>query len=346
MNASFFFEEPEDNLINMARRFDIDDEPLKIIAVLLNFFAWFMPRLFLHSLYWGLVAALAYFGFISLSIPFLSTHEFEALGCEMFHTKNFKLYFGVHPIVVSKLWRELYYNGSLSFKASVLFYSGVGGPKPVHLLWALLHLRQKFQEEMFAHDLDVPLPEFRKWSWLYANGIASLAPKFVVWKNRLPRSCDFISYSKPFVSVDALVCEFCKVDLPWDPIHPTFFMLYEVAISIRTGEVVAFSGPFDEFPVGNIFRAGLKQMLEPNELVAADSTYAGERVVERGRSVAASHEILFARLKSWDVLGKPFIEKSVDKHRIAFEAVLVVEQIRGMMLVEFVSFNEEANEAD
>jgi len=303
-----------------------------MIEILLNWFVWLMPHLIIRSLYWSFVAALAYFSVVFMTIPFPTAHDFEVLGCDMLHLDRgrFKHYFGVEPIVVSKLWRELY---SSSYFKHIFLFSGVGGPKPAHLLWALLHLRQKFQEEMFAHDLDVSFPEFRKWSWLYATGIAHLAEKFVVWESRLPTSGS-IPVS-PLVSVGSMAFNLWNVGQPFDPDHPTFSMLYEVAISFRTGEVVAFSGPFDEMPVGLIFRNGLKLKLKLFEKVAADRAYAGESVVMRDKYATLRHEVLFDRLKSWDALGKVFME-SVDKHRIAFGAVLVIEQVRSKMLVDVV----------
>jgi len=114
-----------------------------------------------------------------------SSWEFEALGFEMLGCKSkgssksksrrFKAFFGAEPEIVAELWRELH-------ESQWLFFAGVRGPKPAHLLWGLMFLRRYGTEETMAVLAGVSEKTFRKWAWFYATGIANLDKIFVSLK--------------------------------------------------------------------------------------------------------------------------------------------------------------------
>ena len=140
--------------------------------------SWFVllpvPFLCLLAVIWLLKDV--YIRFI-MRIPFPSDDEFEALGFELLgckkrgsfksRSRRFKAFFGAEPDVVATIWHEL-------FQSRWLWYAGVRGPKPVHLLWALLFLRRYGTEETMSVIAGVCEKTFRKWAWFYADGIARL----------------------------------------------------------------------------------------------------------------------------------------------------------------------------
>ena len=153
-----------------------------------GFLASAMPFLpFSPLIVWTAVAAAAvlllfwllrelYIRFI-MQVPLPSAAEFEALGLDMLRCKKrgstksrsrrFKAFFGAEPDVVCTIWSMLH-------QSRWLRYAGVRGPKPVHLLWALLFLRRYGTEEIMADVAGVCEKTFRKWAWFYAEGMAKL----------------------------------------------------------------------------------------------------------------------------------------------------------------------------
>lgn len=118
---------------------------------------------------------------------------------------------------------------------------------------------------------------------------------------------------------------------------------YEVALCIKTGDIVWVNGPY---PCGqwndiSIFRDSLMSHLEPNERVEADDGYRGEhpqRVkcpagfanpVETEcmqQRVRNRHETVNKRFKNWGIL-KQVYRHDLRKHCDVFRAVAVVTQL-------------------
>lgn len=121
-----------------------------------------------------------------MQVPFPSADEFEALGLDMIgckkrgssksRSRRFKAHFGAEPDVIVTIWNLLH-------KTRWLFFAGVRGPKPVHLLWALLLLRKYGTEETMAAIAGVSERTFRKWAWFYADGISRLDGIVVSWSS-------------------------------------------------------------------------------------------------------------------------------------------------------------------
>ena len=115
---------------------------------------------------------------------------------------------------------------------------------------------------------------------------------------------------------------------------------YEIGVCIQSGDIVWTHGPFacGAWPDINIFRAKLKRMLAPRELVVADKGYRGDKSVRipsaccshadhRAMNKAlARHETVNRRLKQFGVLSKRF-RHELSKHHLCFEAVTAATQL-------------------
>lgn len=115
---------------------------------------------------------------------------------------------------------------------------------------------------------------------------------------------------------------------------------YEVALNIRTGEIVWINGPFPcgRFPDRIIARdEGLEHCLDQGEKYVADGGYRGgiHSVTPNGlnnyeqwmqQQVRSRHETVNQRFKQFGALGNVFRHKLI-KHGVIFTAVANVTQI-------------------
>ena len=170
----------------------------------------------------------------------------------------------------------------------------------------------------------------------------------IVWENRLKddvgNSCkvsvdckDFqINEPKPFVK---------KWSKRWYSFkHNVAALRYEVAIGIRSGDIVWAAGPF---PAGMktdwmIFKDGLKKMLQPDERVEADSGYVAgdpefcltpkgiwhpaEKQDLRNR-LRARQETVNTRLTNFQAMSNAW-RHGTTRHAMVFRAILVLVQIQ------------------
>lgn len=114
---------------------------------------------------------------------------------------------------------------------------------------------------------------------------------------------------------------------------------YEVAVCIKTGDIVAYHGPF---PAGSfsdlkIFRLGTKPALGLGEMVVADRGYEGDAKTctpnnykneEHKKSMSrarARHETINGRIKFWGSMQQVFRHER-EKHHLLFRSVLVLVQ--------------------
>ena len=121
-------------------------------------------------------------------------------------------------------------------------------------------------------------------------------------------------------------------------------MRYEIAVSLKRGDIVWVSGPYacGQWPDVKIFRFSLKTFLDPNERVEADDGYLGEQPMTckcpgglaskcdeeaslRNR-LRARHETINARLKNFGVLKQVF-RNPTEQHGMFFRAVAVLTQL-------------------
>ena len=136
---------------------------------------------------------------------------------------------------------------------------------------------------------------------------------------------------------------------------------YEVAVSIKTGDIVWICGPFPgATPDINIFRYKLKQLLLPFERVMADRGYQGDRSCrtpynamncQHARAMAvlrSRQETVNRRFKIFGAL-KQIFRHSVDKHHAFFRTSVVLTQLahqRGYSHYDAVGYVDPAFEAD
>lgn len=165
----------------------------------------------------------------------------------------------------------------------------------------------------------------------------------IVWENRFRDNIGNVC----LVSVDGTDFRIQEPTPFWKGWHSRKFnasgLRYEVAISIRSGDVVWIHGPFPcgSWPDITIFRNALKYELNDGEKVEADKGYRGEpecvcvpnhnvflnRVGRRQKTlVRARHETLNKRLKQWRCLHDTFRHDLV-KHGPVFRAVAVIVQV-------------------
>ena len=148
-----------------------------------------------------------------------------------------------------------------------------------------------------------------------------------------------------FITVDCTDCvieekriPFCKIWYSHKSHGPG--VRYEIAICIKTGDIVWVSGPFPAgIPDLLIFDIGLAKWLLPNELVEADNGYKGrDNVMIPGAGVDSEqriakskargrHESVNGRLKFFKGIADKFRHGDHDQHRTMFVAAAVIAQI-------------------
>eukprot|EP00536_Pseudo-nitzschia_multiseries_P016972 jgi/Psemu1/48718/gm1.48718_g len=122
---------------------------------------------------------------------------------------------------------------------------------------------------------------------------------------------------------------------------------YEVGFCLKTGWIVWINGPFvGSKNDGTIFKKGLSNLLHDNEAVEVDRGYRGDdkmklpdmgftRIERKMKSNTWSqHETVNGRLKIFNILTshfwhmKPNRQGMMQKHKICFEAVAVITQLK------------------
>ena len=114
---------------------------------------------------------------------------------------------------------------------------------------------------------------------------------------------------------------------------------YEIALCIKTGEIVWFNGPYPcGVPDLKIFRLGLRKVLGTGEKVIADRGYRGDtRIISPDDAkdeaqkkimsvLRARHVTVNARLKNWECLRRIW-RHDRNKHHLVMRAALVITQI-------------------
>ncbi len=165
----------------------------------------------------------------------------------------------------------------------------------------------------------------------------------ILWENRFRENIGNVC----LVSVDGTDFRIQEPTPFWTGWHSKKFngpgLRYEVAISICSGDVVWFNGPFacGNWPDLKIFRHGLIFELDEGEKVEADSGYRGQpdsvctpncnvfinEVGKRQKELVRSrHETLNKRLKQWHCLHDTF-RHDLEKHSFVFQAVAVIVQV-------------------
>jgi len=119
---------------------------------------------------------------------------------------------------------------------------------------------------------------------------------------------------------------------------------YEVAVSLKRGDIVWVHGPFPcgMWPDVKIFKFGLKHWLDEGERVEADDGYIGQEPMacktpggfssrvegvcgERNR-LRSRHETINKRLKDFEILKQRYRHERYD-HAFVFRAVAILVQL-------------------
>ena len=136
---------------------------------------------------------------------------------------------------------------------------------------------------------------------------------------------------------------------------------YEVAVCIKTGDIVWIAGPFPAATHDlSIFRYRLKDLLSPHELVMTDRGYTGDpkcytpyhaRTAQHKRSMAClrgRHDTVNRRFKTFGGLTQTF-RQSPHKHHLYFRTAAVLVQLahqRGYSHYDVVGYVDPAFEED
>ena len=96
----------------------------------------------------------------------------DNMGGRKIFIRRFRAFFGVKPMVCVVVW--------LLLKKQRWFENNkVTEPKKEHLLWAMRFMKTYNTEEIHAAEVKKVEKTWRKWTWLYVEGIASVANEVV-----------------------------------------------------------------------------------------------------------------------------------------------------------------------
>ena len=253
---------------------------------------------------------------------------------------RFRSCFGAPSKIVANLWNRINDNGEIE-----------SGGRPKHLLWALIHLKVYSTIEIHCAIVGWPSRKiFSKWSWYFVEKIAELKDSVIRLDDRFD-GLNGVANTNCFMSVDGTDC---PVFEPM-PFNKEMFshklngpgVKYEVGVCLKTARIVWVNGPFvGSKSDGKIFRDGLGALLCDDECVEVDKGYRGDDKMmtpEIGFTSAkrkmksnarAQHEAVNGRLKHFSVLTthfrhmKPSKEEMLRKHKICFNAVAVITQLK------------------
>lgn len=269
--------------------------------------------------------------------------------------RQFREFFGCGPAVTVKLWSLL------------MLHAMVPGSNVPHMLWALMFMKMYSKETtLCALAGGIDAKTLREWTWPLISAIASLAPYVVstgavinrfklyinvltlclflcgqiVWENRLKgdtgndcmTSVDCTDFRIPQYGRDFYSYKFNKSGLR-----------YEVALCIKTGDIVWVNGPFAPglYNDWQIFQEALQSHLGECERVEADDGYVGgapqhvkcpksfanpKETEEMQKRVRARHETVNKRFKQWGILEQQF-RNDLSKHSDVFHAIAVITQL-------------------
>ena len=248
--------------------------------------------------------------------------------------KRFRAHFGTTDIRCTIIWRML--------RANADSVQVIGrGPRPQHLLWALLWLKTYDTESILCGKVGCDETTYRKWIWRFVEAIAIVLPSVIKLSRRLLNGGQGHTH---LMSVDGTDCQINQPTQFWRGWYSHKFkkagLRYEVAVALRRSEIVWINGPFPcgRYPDITIYRNGLKNHLQNGERVMADKGYRGDptcnvpndtdpaNLRRLKKRIGSRHESVNSRLKAFRCLDSKF-RHDIDKHRLVFRAVAVVTQV-------------------
>ncbi|KAI0563114.1 DDE superfamily endonuclease [Gracilaria domingensis] len=229
--------------------------------------------------------------------------ELQSRHQNAYYIQRFCSIFGVEPIHVLALWKEL---------LPIIIHSC----KEKHLLWALLLLKLYNTEHKNAILCGVDEKTFRKWSLYVVQRIASI--QRIVFYNRL-NPHPFLNRFMSIDGVDVRIKEPKPFSKEWFSYKfPAAGLRYEIGIALATDEIVWINGPFScgTNTDQSILTSKLNNMLLENEFVLTDTGYQSsacltpdnvpDSVTEIHCRYRARHEKLHSRMKQFSCLQHRF----------------------------------------
>jgi hypothetical protein len=246
--------------------------------------------------------------------------------------RRWRSLFGATPVVCSQLWHLLDPTNNPSIPSN---------SEITHMMWSLMFMRDYDVEENHSVLTGADEKTYRKWQWLFAEQIALLEGKVIVWENRFENDI----LNDAMISVDCTDCQVQK----FKPFWKGWFShkvnqgaRWEVGLNLRTGELVWIHGPFPcgRWPDIVIFRHALMSHMEEDEKAEADDGYIGEPGKtltpklnthnesdrEYRQYTRARQETVNKRLKDWNCLALKQ-RHDLEKHSVMFRAVAVILQL-------------------
>jgi hypothetical protein len=267
--------------------------------------------------------------FVSIGLKILSKSKSARDGVTI--NRRWRALFGASPAVCSLLWAwvDPPNNPKLPENSEMK-----------HLMWALMFLRDYNVEENHATLTGADEKTYRKWQWLFVPQIAILESRVIKWEGRRVDDIQNDAMS----SVDGTDCKVPNYKPFWKGFFShkiTSGVRWEVALCLRTGEIVWIHGPFPcgRWPDIEIFRHSMLSHLDEGEKVEADDGYIGEPTktltpknntlnksdAEYRQYTRARQESVNKRFKDWKCL-KHQCRHGLKNHSAMFRAVAVISQ--------------------
>jgi len=247
--------------------------------------------------------------------------------------RRFREFFGASVLVVMALWNLLVDTDLLPENGQI-----------VHLLWTLYFFKVYPKQNVACSAAGgtrgaVDPKTFRKYVWPFVSAISDLEQIVIDFESRKNSG----SLNDCLLSVD---CTDIRI-----PNHGPRFashkfagksgLRYELAIDIKTGNLVWINGPFPcgAFPDLLIFRQLLLYFLDEGERAEADDGYRGEAKIKCPSTITNSaesramqqrvrsrQETVNKRIKQWEILNVLY-RHDLFTHGDVFRAIAVITQL-------------------
>jgi hypothetical protein len=199
-------------------------------------------------------------------------------------------YFGATATVVAEIWNRLVVQNLLDVDSN---------PRPRHLLWSLLWLRQYNTEKMNRLLAGIDEKTYREWSWYFVELIRDhLEPDIIRWENRFE---NWNQTTQALVAIDGTDCPI-QEPYPFDSANYSEKfngpgVKYVVATSIFDDGIVFISRRnLASTPEPQIFDDELASMLCEDEVVETDMAGKGKWQLKNPRQYKKGSDRICKRI--------------------------------------------------
>ena len=256
--------------------------------------------------------------------------EKDTEDCSESERRLFRATLGASFRTISELWNLLDPINLISNRA-----------KPMHLLWLMVFLKVNKSEPIHLKITGCKSRDtFRQWVRRFANAVANLESKLIVFENRFK---NWNGRTQCLISIDGTDVQINepgdRSSLWWSHKYNGPGVRYEVGVCIRTAHIVWFRGPFPcNVSDKEIFDTFLAHKLIPGEAVEADSGYRGRSQIflpgeaqtrkarKQKSQVRGRHENINARLKVFGVM-QFWANPDTGKHGLFARCVAIIVQL-------------------